>query len=161
MCLFQKPLGEKRFFLEQPKLIDFENICKQYVFILCCCTLSPPSDILHSVERMNCCESIFLFFCNFCVCPVSTVHICKIRCFVLDMQSTTIWVQSLIRWVTHRTYVCSENGDDSEMETRSTPRSECGYRLCLCRLAAVTPRQIIPCKFLPGGGWGGRYGGGR
>ena len=40
MCLFQKPLGEKRFFLEQPKLIDFENICKQYVFIPCCCTLS-------------------------------------------------------------------------------------------------------------------------
>ena len=156
MCLFQKPLGEKRFFLEQPKLIDFENICKQYVFILCCCTLSPPSDILHSVERMNCCESIFLFFCNFCVCPVSTVHICKIRCFVLLRYAKYNDLGTIFDSVSHTPHVCSENEDDSEMETRSIPRSECGYWLCLCRLAAVTPRQIIPCKFLPGGGGGGR-----
>ena len=65
--------------------------------------------------------------------------------------------------VSHTPHVCSENEDDSEMETRSTPRSECGYWLGLCRLAAVTPRQIIPCKFLPGGGEGGgrRVGEGR
>ena len=152
MCLFQKPLGEKRFFLEQPKLIDFENICKQYVFIPCCCTLHSLSTEWHtSFSWKNELLWVNISFLLQLLC-LSSVHCPHLQTKMFCLR----YAKYNNLWFSDSTYV-----QKIKMIARwrqDPPRSECGYCLALCRPAAVTPRQIIPCKFLPGGGGGGGRG---